>query len=72
MISPGVFIPLFEKNGLIQRLDSYVWRTVAAQMKDWKDRLGISVPVSVNVSRVDMYDPCLVDNMQAPGARNTA
>ena len=65
MVSPGVFIPLFEKNGLIQELDSYVWRTVAAQIRDWKDRLGIAMPVSVNVSRVDMYDEDFVANMRA-------
>ena len=63
MISPGVFIPLFETNGLIQRLDLYVWREAAAQIRDWKDRLGFSVPVSVNVSRIDMYDPHLVDTL---------
>jgi len=61
MISPGVFIPLFENNGLIERLDSYVWRETAEQIRDWKERLGYSVPVSVNVSRIDMYDPALPD-----------
>ena len=65
MISPGVFIPLFEKNGLIQRLDLYVWRETAARIKEWKERLGFSVPVSVNVSRIDMYDPHLVDTLLA-------
>ena len=64
MISPGVFIPLFEENGLIQRLDTYVWRETARQMRDWKDRLGYSVPVSVNVSRIDMYDPNLPATLQ--------
>ena len=55
-ISPGEFIPLFEENGLIRDLDNYVWRAVAEQLRDWKDRLGSYVPVSVNVSRVDMFD----------------
>ena len=64
LISPGVFIPLFEDNGLIQTLDNYVWRTAAAQIRDWKERLGFAVPVSVNVSRIDMYDPHLVDTLQ--------
>ena len=64
MVSPGLFIPLFEKNGLIVELDHYVWREAAARMRDWKDRLGFSVPVSVNVSRVDMYDPGLVNVFQ--------
>ena len=61
MISPGVFIPLFEENGLIQQLDSYVWNHAAAQIRDWKNRLGHSVPISVNVSRIDMYDPRLAE-----------
>lgn len=55
MISPGVFIPLFEKNGLIQRLDRYVWKEAAEQMRRWKERFGFVLPISVNVSRIDMY-----------------
>ena len=65
MISPGIFIPLFEENGLIQALDSYVWREAGAQIRDWKDRFGFSVPVSVNVSRIDMYDPDLIHTFQS-------
>ena len=57
VISPGVFIPLFEENGLITTLDQYVWRETAMQIRAWKDTLGFSVPASVNVSRVDMSDP---------------
>ncbi len=59
MISPGVFIPLLEDNGLILDLDQFVWRETAAQIRKWKDRLGCSVPVSVNVSRIDMLTPNL-------------
>ena len=59
MISPGVFIPLLEDNGLILDLDQFVWRETAARIRDWKDRLGFSVPVSVNVSRIDMLMPDL-------------
>ena len=55
-ISPGVFIPLFEKNGLIQKLDRYVFRQVAKQLRYWKDTYGYSVPVSVNVSRLDIFE----------------
>ncbi|MBQ1493141.1 MAG: EAL domain-containing protein, partial [Blautia sp.] len=59
MISPGMFIPLLEENGLILDLDQYVWRETAARIRDWKDRFGFSVPVSVNVSRIDMLLPNL-------------
>ena len=62
-ISPGDFIPLFEHNGLIQQLDHYVWRQTAAKIKEWKDRFDFAVPVSVNVSRVDMYDPHLINTL---------
>ena len=65
MVSPGSFIPLFEENGLIQQLDLYVWREAARQMRDWKDRLDFSIPVSVNVSRIDMYDPKLPDTLRS-------
>lgn len=57
MISPGDFIPLFETNGLVSHLDYYVWQEAGARIKEWKDKYGKTVPVSVNVSRIDMYDP---------------
>ena len=63
MISPGVFIPLFEKNGLIRKLDDYVWRETARALKRWKDTIGNIVPVSVNVSRIDIMDPDVVDTL---------
>ena len=65
LISPGVFIPLFEENGLIQQLDNYVWEEAARQIREWKDRLLYSIPVSVNVSRIDMYDPKIDETLQA-------
>ena len=56
-INPGDFIPLFESNGLIQMVDNYVWNEAAAQIRRWKDEFDFTVPVSVNVSRIDIYDP---------------
>ena len=70
MISPGVFIPLFEKNGLIQKLDNYVWNEAARQIKEWKDELGYAVPVSVNVSRVDVMDENIIDTLLEIVERN--
>ena len=57
LIYPGVFIPLFEDNGLISKLDRYVWEETAARIHEWRERFGFSLPVSVNVSRIDMFDP---------------
>ncbi len=62
-INPGVFIPLFENKGGIRALDRYVWEHAARQVKAWRDEFGYSIPVSVNVSRIDMLDPNIVDTM---------
>lgn len=61
MMKPDSFIPQFEKNGLIQKLDRYVWKEAAEQMRKWKEESGTIVPVSVNVSRVDLHDPKITD-----------
>ena len=63
MVSPGLFIPLFESNGLIHQLDIFVWQTTARQIRRWKDHFGYAVPVSVNVSRVDLYDENVVGTL---------
>ncbi len=62
-MSPGDFIPLFEKNGFITKLDMYVWEEVCRQTREWLD-LGIKVvPISVNVSRNDIYSEDLISNL---------
>ncbi|MBQ6314692.1 MAG: EAL domain-containing protein [Mogibacterium sp.] len=64
LISPGVFIPLFEDNGLIEKLDKYVWEETARQIREWKDKLNYAIPISVNVSRIDMFDPELPETIR--------
>ena len=59
LIPPGDFIPLFERNGQIEIIDKYVWAEAARQIAVWKEKYGVTVPVSVNLSRVDMFDPKL-------------
>ena len=59
-IRPDFFIPLFEDNGLIKELDRYVWAEAADKLGKWKKKYGKVPPVSVNVSRVDIFDPDLV------------
>ena len=56
MISPEEFILLFERSGQISTLDNYVWAETARQIADWRDRFGTTLPVSVNLSRVDVFD----------------
>ena len=63
MVSPGIFIPLFERNGMIHRVDSYVWEETARLVGQWKEKWGITIQVSVNVSRIDVYDENLRKRM---------
>ena len=65
MISPGVFIPLFEENGLIQQLDNYIFNEVARQMKEWYEKYHCYLPISVNISRVDVFNPKLEEEIVA-------
>ena len=58
-ISPGDFIPLFERNGLIHVVDNYVWSEAAGQIVSWREKFGMTVPLSVNVSRAEVFDPGL-------------
>ena len=60
-MSPGEFIPLFEKNGFIPCLDQFVWETVCAKLREWKEKGYPIVPVSVNVSRADIFQSHLTD-----------
>ncbi len=59
MISPGDFIPLFEKNGLIHVVGSYVWSEAAAQIAEWRRKYDFTLPLSVNLSRTEVFDPSL-------------
>jgi len=71
MIPPGDFIHLFEKNGQISLVDQYVWREAARQIAAWREEYGVTVPVSVNLSRVDVFDPALVDTLEGILKRNS-
>ncbi len=59
MISPSDFISLFERSGQISAVDNYVWAETARQIAEWRDKYGVTLPVSVNLSRVDVFDPNL-------------
>jgi diguanylate cyclase (GGDEF)-like protein len=61
MIPPGDFIPLFEGNGMISIVDRYVWAEAARQVAEWKEKYGWTLPVSVNLSRADLFDASLED-----------
>ena len=63
LISPGSFVPLFEGNGLISIVDNFVWQKAARQIALWKEKFNFSLPISVNVSRNDVFDDSLAKRL---------
>ncbi len=59
LIPPVKFIGIFERNGFICKVDEYVWEQVCQQQRKWLDAGIPVVPVSVNISRYDIYNPHL-------------
>lgn len=64
MISPGVFIPIFEKNGFITQLDLYVFEQVCRFVRSCMDKGLPIVPVSSNFSRHDIFMPDFVEKLE--------
>lgn len=64
MISPGVFIPIFEKNGFITKLDLYVFEQACAFVRKCMDEGIPIVPVSSNFSRHDIFQPNFVGKLE--------
>lgn len=55
IISPAVFVPILEKNGYIAKLDQYIWESVCKTIRKWIDSGKRVVPISVNVSKTDVF-----------------
>lgn len=70
-IPPGKFIPLFEHNGMIMKLDEYMFRQVCEQQRKWMEEGRKIYPVSINISRASLYrmdlEECYGQIMQETG-----
>ncbi len=55
LIAPAAFIPIFEQNGFVYELDKFVWEQTCVLLRGWLDRGLHPVPVSVNISRYDVF-----------------
>ena len=64
-VSPGQFIPLFERNGFITNLDFYIWEEVCKELRHCLDSGLPAVPVSINASRMDFDVPDLAGEIAA-------
>lgn len=61
--SPDQFIPLFEKNGFITKLDQFVWDKACEVLQQWHKQGYDHLSISVNVSRADIYNDDLADTL---------
>ena len=59
------FIPLFEKNGFICKLDYFVWDETIKTLARWRDEKRIMVPISINLSRVDIDKTGMIESVVA-------
>lgn len=63
IIPPFKFIPLFEKNGFVCKLDYYVWEESIKTLAKWRDNSQIMVPISINLSRVDIQKNGMIEEV---------
>ena len=56
IIMPNFFIPEYEKTGIINRLDIFVFEVICKKLKEWKDKGYKLIPISINESAKDLYD----------------
>ena len=64
LISPGVFIPVFEKNGFITTLDLYVFDKVCRYIRKCMNEDSHIVPISVNLTRYDIFSPDFINKLE--------
>ncbi len=60
-VPPSEFIPVFEQSGFIMKLDYYVWDQACQIIRRWLDEGKKPYPISVNISRVSLYNPKLTE-----------
>lgn len=61
LIPPDNFIPVFEKNGFVVKIDEFIWERACKHIRSWLDNGIEPVPISVNVSRVHLADSKFID-----------
>lgn len=64
IVAPGYFIPVMESNGLITELDMKVWEQVCQTLQEWIKSGHKVIPISVNVSSVDIYAIDVVEHFK--------
>lgn len=63
MVYPDEFIPIFENNGFVEKLDFYMLEMVCEKIRELLDAGCTVYPISVNQSRLLLHSPEYVKNV---------
>ena len=63
VVPPDKFIPVFEKNGFVRKLDLFVWEETIKTIRKWLDNEQITVPISINLSRIDIQKEGMIQKL---------
>lgn len=64
MVYPDEFIPVIEKNGYVLDVDDYMWDKVCYYIKQLEKEGKTPVPISINVSRMHVYQEDFIDRIK--------
>ena len=64
LVLPSAFVPVMERNGFIASLDLYVWEEACRCLREWQDEDRVILPISVNISRADLYAVDVVEVLE--------
>ena len=65
ILSPYAFMPLFETNNFIIKLDHYVWEDACKTIRHWMDNNMNPIPISINISPIHFSHPGFVDKLKS-------
>jgi len=65
IIQPNTFIPIFEKNGFITKIDMYVFEEICKKQKEWEAEGRDPIIISVNQSRLHLNDPAYIETLKS-------
>lgn len=63
MISPAMFVPVFENNGFITKLDLFIWEETIKTVAKWRDNHQLMVPLAINLSRADVEKDGMIEKL---------
>ncbi|MDD6492086.1 MAG: GGDEF domain-containing phosphodiesterase, partial [Firmicutes bacterium] len=69
IVPPNEFVPVFEKNGFIVKMDEYIWEEACKLIRKWMDSGITPLPISINVSRRHLSDTSFIDVLEQLVAR---